>query len=262
MPSSTSAANDSGSHRSIKRALAILELCATEPLSAPEIAERLDVHRTTVTRIIAALAESGMIQHRSDGRYAPGLRLVALGQSALDNYDSHTLLHPYLQQLSDDSGLTVQFAMLTGDDITYVDKIQPPASIRLDTRIGASVVEQTAGVAKAILAWMPAAKLEQRLASWQWKQFTPNTLMTPAAYQERLAEARRQGWTYDEGEYDELSHNIAAPVRNYTGSVVGAVSLTAIATKVSTPQLRAFIPQLLATTDAMSRQLGWESLDS
>lgn len=244
------------SNQSVTRALAIIELCAAGPCSSAEIARELDIHRTTVTRLLSVLADAGFIRHRYDGRYAVGLRLAALGQAALDGYDLRRDMHPFLQDLSDRTGQTVQFAVPSGDAIVYVDKIEPPSSIRLDTRVGSAVVEQTAGVAKAILADRPEDEVAARLSTWTWTQYTPSTLMTPAAYHERLAEARAQGWTYDEGEYEELSHNIAAPVRDHTGTTVGAVSVTAIRTKVDTEALRKMLPILLETTDAMTGRLG------
>jgi len=246
----------SSSNQSVTRALEIVELCAAAPRTSHEISQRLGIHRTTVTRLLAVLSEASFIRRRLDGRYAAGLRLAALGQAALDGYDLRRDMHPLLQELSDRTGQTVQFAVATGDAIVYVDKIEPPSSIRLDTRVGAAVIEQVAGVAKAILAYLPEEVLDERLAGWHWTRYTPATLMTPDAYKERLAEARAQGWTYDEGEYEELSHNIAAPIRDHTNTVIGAVSVTAIRTKVDTPTLRAMLPMLLETTSTMTERLG------
>ncbi|WIY84028.1 IclR family transcriptional regulator [Propionimicrobium sp. PCR01-08-3] len=243
-------------NQSVTRALSIIELCAATPRTSHEISEILGIHRTTVTRLLAVLSDAAFIRRRADGQYTAGLRLAALGQAALDGYDLRRAMHPLLQDLSDRTGQTVQFAVATGSAVVYVDKIEPPSSIRLDTRVGAEVVEQTAGVAKAILAYLPEDDLDARLAGWQWTRYTPSTLMTPQAYKQRLAETRAQGWAYDEGEYEELSHNIAAPVRDHTGAVIGAVSVTAIRTKVDRAALRAMLPQLLETTSTMTEQLG------
>lgn len=244
------------SNQSVTRAIAIVEMCAEAPRTSHEIAEALGIHRTTVTRLVSVLTDASFIRHRRDGRYSVGLRLAALGQAALDDYDLRQDMHPFLQSLSDRTGQTVQFAVTADNAIIYADKIEPPSSIRLDTRVGNPVVEQTAGVAKAILAHMPDDVVDARLATWQWKQYTPSTLMTPEAYRARLNEARARGWTYDEGEYEELSHNIAAPVRGHRDQVIGAVSVTAIRTKVDTAALRAMLPLLLETTEAMTQRLG------
>lgn len=243
-------------NQSVSRAIAILELCAAAPRTSHEIAQTLGIHRTTVTRLLSVLSDASFIRHRLDGRYSVGLRMAALGQSALDGYDLRQDVHPLLQELSDRTGQTVQFAVTSGKAIVYADKIEPVSSIRLDTRVGDLVIEQTAGVAKAILAYLPDAALDARLASWDWIQYTPATLMTPEAYKQRLAAARTQGWTYDEGEYEELSHNIAAPVRDHTDNVIGAVSVTAIRTKVDTAALRALLPLLLETCEALTLRLG------
>ena len=248
----------SGGNQSIQRAIAVLEMCSQQPRSAVDIAEHLQVHRSTVTRILQVLSDAALIQRTPTGRYAPGLRLVALGQSALENYDLGADLHPFIVQLSERTGQTVQFAQMVADSITYVDKIEPPAAIRLDTRIGAPVVEQTAGVAKAILAYAPRDKVERRLETWDWQRYTDSTIMTPEKYLERLDEAREKGWTYDDGEYEELSNCIAAPIRDHTGTVIGAVSITTIRTKMPLTVLESHLPELLDTTEAMSLHLGWK----
>lgn len=245
--------------QTVERAIDILEYCATSPRTIGELSERFGVHRTTVSRLAATLEERGFIRRQADGRYGVGLRLVALADSALHQFDLRMIVHPFLQQLSDTTGQTVQFATREGDSIVYVDKIEPPASIRLDTTIGGRAVVQTAGVAKAIMAYLPEDEVAGLLSAVEWRPYTANSLSGPDAMRARLEQVRACGWAYDDGEYDEISNCVAAPVRDYTGNVFGAVSITAIKTKVDLDGLKAHLPALMATTAHMSEHLGWRT---
>ncbi|WP_409464981.1 IclR family transcriptional regulator [Amycolatopsis sp. GA6-003] len=242
--------------QTVQRAIDILEFCSVRPRTLAEISEMCGVHRTTALRLLQTLEGAGFVRKDERGRYGVGFRLAALSESALAQFDLRTLVHRHIVDLSERVGQTVQFAVRQRDRIVYVDKIEPVGSIHLDTRIGGYVVVHTAGVSKAILAHLPRQEAAAILDHATFESFTGNTLTTREALEERLAEVRRQGWAYDDGEYETISNCIAAPVWDYTGEVAGAISITSIKTQADIDELRRLLPELLTTTQAVSRDLG------
>ncbi|KAA0021653.1 IclR family transcriptional regulator [Antrihabitans cavernicola] len=243
--------------QTVQRAIDILEFCSVKPRTLREISDMCGVHRTTALRLLQTLEPCGFVRKNQHGRYGVGFRLAALAESALRQFDLRTVVHDHIEELSEKVGHTIQFAVVQDDHIVYVDKIEPADSIHLDTRIGGHVVVHTAGVAKAILANSSDEIRARILDRSGFQHYTDNTLTSRTAYDARLAETRRTGWAYDDGEYEDISNCIAAPVYDYAGDVAGAISITALKPQHDIAALEALLPDLLATTDSVSHALGY-----
>jgi len=243
--------------QTVDRAIEVVELCSVHPRTLNELAETLGVHRTTAMRIVRSLDTAGFVRSVGDGRWGVGFRLAGLAKAALDQFDLRTVAHPHIVALSAEVGQTIQFAVPQGDRIVYVDKIEPPQSITLNTRIGGDVVVNTAGVSKAILAYLPDAARDRILAAADWTAYTDATITSPRQMLERLDAVRSRGWATDEGEYETFSNCVAAPVRDGSGAVCGAVSITAFREIADIDALKGLLPSLLSATAAISHELGW-----
>ncbi len=247
--------------QTVSRAIEILEFCSTRPRDVREIAAQLGVHRTTALRMLQTLTAAGFVRRYDSGAYGVGFRLAGLAQAALDQFDLRSAVHPYIVALSERTGQTIQFAVPQGSHIVYVDKIEPPQSISLNTTIGGFVVVHTAGVSKAILANLPPDRVDEIISAATFETFNENTISSPEELRKRLELVRDRGWATDEGEYDVVSNCVAAPVWNHANTVAGAISITAFREKKDIPALTELLPQLLATTNAISHELGWRSAD-
>lgn len=242
--------------QTVRRAIAILEKCSERPSTIHELAAHLGTHRTTALRLVQTLEDTGFVRAVGEGRYGVGFRLAGLASRAVDQFDLRSVVHPHLQQLSDDVGFTVQLAVPQKDRLVYVDKIEPPSSITLNTRIGGDVVVHTAGVSKAILAYLPHEQRDAIIARSTFERFTDRTLHGPAELLEVLEVTKGRGWSSDDGEYEKFSNCIAAPIFGAQGEIVGAVSVTAFTHHATVDELRELLPRLLGTTRAISRELG------
>ncbi|SFB19685.1 transcriptional regulator, IclR family [Rhizobium sp. NFR07] len=242
----------------VSRAIEILELCSASPRTAADIAAVLGVHRTTILRTLLTLQDAGFVRQTSPGVFGTGFRLAALARSAMEHFDLRSIAHPHLAALGGDLRLTIQFAVPNRDRITYVDKVEPKESIVLNTIIGGDVVVNTAGVAKAILAFLPDAERTPILQRASFERYTDRTITDIDAYERVLDDVRARGWAFDDGEYDSLSNCIAAPVRDHANAAVGAVSITSFRSRVNIEDLQEHLPALLDTTRAISTNLGWK----
>nr|WP_275410212.1 IclR family transcriptional regulator C-terminal domain-containing protein [Streptomyces sp. SID14478] len=125
-------------------------------------------------------------------------------------------------------------------------------------QIGRPVTLHTAGVAKAILAHLPRERAAALLASCGFERHTDATLTDAAAYREALDAARARGWAVDDGEYEDYVNCVAVPVRDSTGEVIAAVSVTALKARADLPALETeVLPDLVATAETISKELGW-----
>lgn len=245
--------------QTVSRAIDILEFCSVQPRELKEIAASLGVHRTTALRLVQTLAGGGLVRRDERGRYGVGFRLAGLAESALNQFDLRTAVHPYIVDLSERLGHTIQFAVPQAGHIIYVDKIEPHDAIRLNTHVGGFVVIHTAGVSKAILANLEPEQRDAIIANVAFEKFTPTTITSEGALRARLEEVRKQGWATDDGEYEVVSNCVAAPVWDHANRVAGAISITAFKAKTNLVALRKLLPDLLETTTAISTELGWRA---
>ncbi|MET8473207.1 IclR family transcriptional regulator [Streptomyces sp. NPDC006422] len=244
--------------QTVRRAIGILEFIARRPRSQTEVGEHLGVHRSTALRILESLNEGGLARRLPDGRYAVGHRLAGLAHLALEQFGLKDVAGEHLRLLGERCGHTVHLAALEGERIVYVDKVDPVDGVRLYSQIGRPVTLHTAGVAKAILAYVPRERADELLAECDFAPHTTTTITDPDAYRAALTETRTRGWAVDDGEYEDFVNCVAVPVRDSSGEVVAAVSVTALKARADLGALESdVLPDLMTTADTISKELGW-----
>lgn len=243
--------------QTVQRAISILEFIAKRPRTATELAAHLNVHRTTAQRLAQALQDGGLVRRQPDGLYGVGFRLTGLAAHALEQFDLGAVARPLLNDLERVCDQTIHLAALEDSTIVYVDKIEPTNSVRMRSQIGDTVCLHTAGVSKAILAFQSDERLDEMLADYVFERATETTITSRSAFVAELAQVRERGWATDDGELEDYVNCIAAPVRGSDGVVVAAVSVTALRARADLAALRTFLPDLIDTTESISRELGW-----
>lgn len=243
--------------QSIRRAVAILEHLSEAPRTLTEVSELLDVHKSTALRMLQSLEETRFVRREPGGKYTIGFGLISIGQSALERYDLRAIARPHLVSLSERYGHTVHLAQRSGDQIVYVDKLDGEGAVRMRSRVGRPVELHTAGVAKAILAFLPEDALRAMLAQASFQRFTAMTITTIGEYRDQLELVAARGWAEDDGEYEDYLGCISAPIRNSRGEVFASISLTALRSLADKARLESYLPAVIGTADAISNDLGW-----
>src|SRR3954449_3254580 len=151
--------------QSLERGLAVLALFkAGQPLmGVSEIGRALDLSRSTAHRYVSTLAALGYLrQDRETKRYRLGPRVLDLGFSAINSMDVREISAPHLQQLSDETGHTVNMAVLDGGDIVYIERCRAPGppQIDLNLHVGARLPAYCTSMGKVLLAFLPPAGRE------------------------------------------------------------------------------------------------------
>ncbi|WP_219416420.1 IclR family transcriptional regulator [Pseudonocardia nigra] len=243
--------------QSVQRAAEVLEFVSMRPRTQVEVAEHLDVHRSTALRILATLTECGLARRREDGRYGVGYRLAGLAQLAIEQFDLVAVARPHLRALGAACAHTIHLAALDGRSIVYAEKIDQPGMVRLYSQVGQKVSLHTAGVAKAILAFQPGEAVEAMLDTADFVRHTDTTITSRERYRAELRAVAERGWAVDDGEHEDFVHCVAMPVRDASGGVTAAVSITALKARASREDLERLLPRLAETTTTISEELGW-----
>lgn len=215
----------------LARAAEILRLLHAYPagLSQTEIGERLDLARSTVSRLLLALeAEGFVVSPGARARYRLGPELTRLAAAA--RRQSWLDLHPLLADFSYEIGETVDLSVLEGDRAVFIDQVVADNRLRAVSSVGDAFPLHASANGKAFLAAMPEGDVRRVLAG-RLDALTDNTLTTPAAVRAELEAIRVAGGVAFDRE--EQSLGVCA-----VGAVAGTLDHDLIAVSIPVPVQR------------------------
>jgi len=243
--------------QSVARALDILLGLQEGPRSLDELAARLDVHKSTVLRLLQTMQAERFVTHDDRHRYALGSRLFELANAALAGRDVRTTARPHLEALNASTGQTVHLAALEAGEVVYIDKLDAVHGVRMYSRVGLRAPLHCTAVAKVLVAALPEPAARRLADGIRFEAMTPATITSPDAYLAELAHVRERGYATDDEEHEAYINCVAAPVIDGRGETVAAVSLSVPTISLERAGVHALVPRLLECADAVSRDLGW-----
>lgn len=243
--------------QSLDRALTIVSLCAERPRTLDELASHLDIHRSTAFRLIQTMEKRGFMRRGDESAWHIGPELTGMVMRTLDAVPLRSVAQPHLLDLSRELGHTLHLAELSGPGIVYVDKVEGRGSVRMLSWVGAPVVVHTAGVAKAILAFIRPAVRDSILADVRFERYTDTTITDRDTYLTQLELVRQRGWAHDEGELEAYLNCVAVPVLDNNGHARASVSITALRDIEPLTQLQSHIPLLQEAAHHIALGMGW-----
>jgi IclR family transcriptional regulator, pca regulon regulatory protein len=256
-----------GHSQSLERGLAILaSFTSNRPLlGTSELARRLGLSRSTTHRYLSTLHDLDYLHQDTETRkYRLGPRVLDLGFSAINSMDVREIAAPYLRQLSDETGYTVNLAILDGVEVVYVERCRTSRvgqrEIDLNLHVGSRLPAYCTSLGKAMLAFLPDAERDRILDGVDFAQRGPNTMLDRDSLLAELARVRRDGFAVNNEELAYGLRSIAAPARDHTGAPVAAINLAVHRTMVSLDDLvHRLSPPLLYTATEVSRRIGYRS---
>lgn len=230
MPKQRNSGDTSGV-QSVERALSILEVLSEEegPMSISDLADRVGLKVSTVHRLLNTLILKGFVkQDEETSKYRLTLKLLRMGRTALGYYDLRTTAKPYLHELVERCNETANLAVLDGGDVVYIDQLESKNLIivKMFAKIGSRGPAHCTATGKVLLASLEDEELDKILNKMPLERFTSKTITDPALLRKELARVRKNGYALDLGERDEGVRCVAAPVRNYEGKVIAAISVS------------------------------------
>jgi len=245
--------------QSIERAIAILRsFTEAEPeLRVTELAQRLDLHKSTVSRILATLQKSSLVsQNPESGKYRLGLGLISLAGVALGRLDVRGVSQPFLNNLVAFTQETVNITIIEGRECVNIERARSPQPIRYEGWIGRRTPMHCTAAGKVLLAHLPASERAARLAL-PLEIYTGKTITDSHGLEESLAEVRLQGYAIVHEEFEEGYSGIAAPIFNHEGQVVAAISVSGPTYRLGRGTIESFIDPLLEISSTISAEMGY-----
>ena len=225
------------------RVIAVLTELADHPLGVTldELAGILRSSKPTVHRALATLRRAGLADMVGRGVYVLGDEYLRLAFRNLDGRPETARIQPLLEDLAALFGETAHYAVLSGKDIVYRAKMDPPqGAVRLTSVIGGRNPAYRTAVGKALLSGriVDLSQVIEWFGPFPLEQKTPNTRTTPDALLAELEAARTRGFAIDDQENEVGVNCIAIPISlDGSGTPSGAISISAVSFRMPVPDL-------------------------
>lgn len=212
--------------QTVQKALNLLEALVRsgQPRRLTELSRELGLTKPNVYRLLSTLSILGYVKKDpATTLYSPTLKLWEMGSLLVRDVDLVAMAAPRIRRLCDETRESVQLAVFDAGFVVYVDKVDSAQPLKATTNIGSRVPATVTSTGKALLAWLPAAALDQAMANL--KRYTPLTIMKRRELEEDLEETRVRGYAINRGEFREGVAGIAAPIRDRHGVVTAAIGV-------------------------------------
>jgi len=208
----------------LDKAVTILAALEREPLALAALVEATGISRPTAHRLACALEAHNLVRRDEEGRFALGMRLVALGHAASDDLNVVEAARPVLEALRDELGESVQLYVRDGERRVCTLSLESPHGLRTIVPLGAALPLEV-GSAGKVLRGVTGPK----------------------------------GWAESVGEREEGVASVSAPVVDAAGRVVAAVSVSGPIQRTTKAPGRRYGPAVVAAALAVTELIASSS---
>jgi IclR family KDG regulon transcriptional repressor len=216
---------NSGRVPALYRCFAILELLsqADDFPGNNEIARRLGLNKSTVSNTMHTLADLGVLEIRSDGKFIFGPRFYLLANMAGKRSELQQTAHPYLGKINRETKLSTFLGIRSGSCSMLIDKADSQVDIKVSSEIGMKMPPLAGAGIKAMLSQLSDQEIDRILSESELKRFTPNSITEKFYYKREIAGVRSEGIALDMEEYIEGLVAVGIPVRTYSENIQAAI---------------------------------------
>jgi len=253
------AAEPSGGVQSVDRAITVLEILARRgSAGVTEIAADIGVHKSTAFRLLSALEERDLVEQATDrGKYQLGFGVLRLASAIPARLDLVRQARPVLAELATEFGETVNLAVVRSHYAVNLDQARGTAAVAAQNWVGQLTPLHATSSGKVLLAHLPTEVRKQLLDQAGLTRFTDRTVTARKSLEAELETARADGYATTVEEYEEGLNAIAAPVRDHTGAVIAAVSVSGPAYRLDKSRLSEIADDLISGVERISERMGF-----
>ncbi len=219
-------------NQSVEKTLRIIEVMteASSPMHLQDIAKAADIPASTALRMLQTLVNMGYAYQEKAPlkRYGLSLRIVALGQMINDHFPYHDIIHPFLLEISKQTGETCCVSNLQNHMVQYFDVVvgRSNGALTIRQRIGGTAYMHCTASGKMFLIEYTDAQLDDLIATVGLPKLTERTITSKERLVEELDKCRKLGYALDDEEVETGMRCLAAPIRGADGSVVATLSMS------------------------------------
>jgi IclR family transcriptional regulator, KDG regulon repressor len=248
--------------RAVERALQILNSFDDEhpERGISEISEAVGLHKATTHRILTTMLNLGFIERTDDGlKYRLGIQMIDLGFKVLRRMslrqESIQLMNKFIENWDE----AIDLSVFQNSEVLYVEVLQSHQTLTIAASVGQRLPAYCTASGKLFLAFAPEREVELVLRD-PLRAFTKNSVTSREKLMQELKLIREKGYSIDHEEYEEGIRAVAAPIRNYTGVVIAAISVPGPVGRMSEERMEQISRVICEYAATISRRLGWNEI--
>ncbi len=244
----------------VERTLLILEAVAQREggMSNADLSRRLKIPKSSASYILRTLEQHGYLRRdRDDGKYRLGMKVLSLSRAALSGVDIREVALPIMRHLVDQIHLTTHLAILDHEEAVYVEKVEAPSFIKMDTWIGRRMEVHSTAVGKSLLAYLDEEERETIIHHRGLKKLTLHTITSAAKLMKEFERVRELGYAVDDEENSLGARCVGAPIFNSEGQVEASLGSTGTITAVPRDAVPRLAEMVKDAARRISHQIGY-----
>lgn len=245
--------------QTVSRALDLLEQFqeGDAELGITDLSNRMKLQKNNVFRLLVTLKARNYIEmNNSTGKYRLGLKTRALGQVATRQINFDNLARPFLENLKQQSHEACYFSVIKEGYTYYLEVVESDLPVRVAQRVGSSQPLYCTAAGKVQLAFMEPKRQRDLLSCSELTALTIRTITEPDLLQSELEKVAQQGFAIDDQEHDAGVMEIAAPVFDSNGTIIGAISIVGPEMRLGSRLETELIPLVCLSASRLSAALG------
>ena len=243
--------------QTLVRGLDVLEAVASGVSNLTELAASLGLNRSTAHRLAATLVERRYLTFVPRSGYGLGPKSLELGYQARVQLNIPRVARDHLEKLAAQTGDTVHLGVLDGTRVLYLDKIPGRRRVEISSRVGELQPLRSTGLGKALLLDEDEAHLRDFYRCENGGEQTYRVSET--SWVRRMRDYAKRGCAFDLEENEDRIRCVAAPVRDATGKIKAAISVSSAAQYMDDKRMLTLPDDVRFTASQISRELGWET---
>src|SRR5260221_4383564 len=221
--------------QSLGRGLALLDSLAESPdgISLSDLAQQVGLSVSTAHRLLTTLEQQGFVRCNPGSRHwSIGVQAFIVGSAFVKARDLLEIARPRMRSLMEQSGETVNLAVLDGGEAVFLAQVECRQMMRALAPPGVRIPVHCSSAGKALLATLPETEVARILRKHGLPRLTPRTLTTLARLPEGIEWTRKRGPSIDDQEHSIGLRCVAAVVLDEHQEPVGAVSVSGPAVRI------------------------------
>jgi len=248
--------------QALERALDILDAFSFDnrEMTLTEIARKTGLDKATAKRLVANLVDRGFLQQdHATKSYRLGLKLFELGGIVFSSFDLRKAASFPMTKLQSDTGSTVLLGSKMEDQLVYLDKREGNGIIRISSDIGWRRPLHYGMLGMVLMAYLDSEGVDRILKKTPLKAHTRFSITDTAAFKARLQQIREQGYVVEREEAVEGVVGIAAPIRDYSSSVIAALGIAILSSpRLSEGDIKRYVRLVRSACISISSNLGYK----
>lgn len=248
--------------KSVSRALDIITLVSLKKggLGVTEIANQIDINKSSVYRILSTLVQYGYVeQDHETGRYKLGYKFLEISSKLLESIDLRAEARMYLQELENETNEVIHLVVYDQGEVVYIEKLDGNETLRMHSKVGKRAPMHCTSVGKAILAHLPSSIVLDILDRKGLPMHTDKTITNKEAFLAELMTVRQKGYALDLEENEYGITCIAVPIFDHMGQAIAAVSISGPTIRMTEQRLDQLQIRMQHIGKQISGRLGFEN---